>query len=82
MTAFDDSSYVPPPRSLLWVKPAAVPSGNPALEVACDCAAVTVYEFDVAGMLERAEIPISCGGCQSVHWVTITPRPDDPVVTA
>lgn len=82
MTDFNNSSFVLPPRSVLWAKPVTVPSGNPTFEMACDCATVTIYEFDVTGMREPAEIPISCDGCQSVHWVTITPAPDDPVVTA
>lgn len=66
------SDYLPPGRSIEWVKPA--PNG---VEVLCDCATVTVLDLrDVPVGALPLEQAFTCDGCLSVHWFTLTAVPD------
>ena len=71
MTLPDD--YVPPARSLLWVKPYSGEDGE-GIELGCDCATVTVYLVDAADLTEAREVAFTCDGCSSVRWITLYPR--------
>jgi len=68
-----DSNITLPPRSLLWAKPVMTDDG-PAIEIGCDCATVTQHVIPGWDHLEHLEeLALTCGGCQSVTWVTVGP---------
>lgn len=70
------SAPLPPPRSLLYVKPIVTEAGA-GLELACDCGIVTQLIIadtgQLAELLEVYEFAVTCDGCTSVHWFTISP---------
>jgi len=59
-----------PARGVLYQRYLVV-DGRPALEIACDCATVTQHVFDIDPAALPAEVPLSCGGCQSTTWITV-----------
>ena len=63
-----------PGRGLVYVKPHDL-----GLEALCDCATVTILRIDpaeAATVTETREVPFTCEGCQSVHWLTFVPGED------
>ena len=61
-----DGGYLPPPRSIEWVKP--VPNG---VEILCDCATITVLELEIDPAALPSTQAFTCDGCLSVHWFTL-----------
>lgn len=59
-------------RSIEWMRPA--PEGG--IEVLCDCATITVLQFE-GTFTDGQEIAFTCDGCHTVHWLTarITTNP-------
>lgn len=61
-----------PGRSLVYVRPHEL-----GLEALCDCATTTILTIDpdeAAQVTETRDIPFTCEGCLSVHWLTFVPR--------
>lgn len=66
------TDYIPPPRSLLYVRP--YPDLNNSLEIGCDCGTVTILTIEgVDRITELHEEPFTCDGCHSTHWFTVGP---------
>jgi hypothetical protein len=64
---------LPPPRSLLYVRPVPAEQGG-GLEIACDCGTVTQLIIEIADALaETREGAFTCDGCYSVRWFTVGP---------
>jgi hypothetical protein len=58
-------------RGLVYVRP-----HKDGIEALCDCGTVTVLVIDpdeAATVTETREVPWTCGGCNSVHWLTLVP---------
>lgn len=58
-------------RGLEYVRP-----HERGAEALCDCGTVTVLVIDpaeAATVRETREVPWTCGGCNSVHWLTLQP---------
>lgn len=71
------SDHLPPPRSLLYVRPVPAEQGG-GVEIACDCGTITQLIIEDAGQLtEPREAALTCEGCQSVHWFTVGPAGGD-----
>jgi len=69
--------WTPPPRSLIDAQAFTNEAGQPVFRLTCDCAAVTDYVVvDAERITEPREVAFTCGGCQSVRWVTIGPAGD------
>lgn len=66
------TDYLPPPRSIVRVQLA-----EDGIEVWCDCATITVLQFD--GVPDKpVEAAFTCDGCQSTHWFTFGPAQVTP----
>lgn len=48
--------------------------GCPAIVIACDCATTTHLAVEVQGS-GTGEAAVTCGGCGSVTWFTVTTGP-------
>ncbi len=75
---FTDSSYVPPPRSLLGIEPLPPEQGG-GLLVTCDCATSTQWVIEgLEHLTEAQEIPFICDGCMSVTWFVVASSAEVP----
>ncbi len=70
----DIPGFVPPGRSLLWVR--AVPgSQGGGAELGCDCGTVARLVLDgIEQLTDAGQAAVTCDGCHSVRWFTVTPR--------
>ena len=76
MSDVPPQAIIPPPRSLIFVKPATAEEGGGIL-IGCDCATTTQLIIEGADELtETREMAFTCDGCHSVHWFTIGPQAD------
>ena len=67
------AEFLPPPRSLLFVRPAPAQEGG-GLLIGCDCGTTTQLVIDGAEHLtEKREMAFTCDGCHSTCWFTIGP---------
>ena len=58
-------------RGLEYVRP-----HKDGVEALCGCATTTILVLDLAEaamVQETREVPWTCGGCNSVHWLTLVP---------
>ena len=75
------SEYLPPPRSLLYVKPIPPEQGG-GLAIGCDCGTVTQLIIeDIDRLTEPQEAAFTCDGCHSVHWFMAGPMEGIPDAT-
>lgn len=65
---------LPPRRGLVSVQPIAAEEGG-GLLIICDCGGlIQLVIEDVGAIIEPREIAVTCDGCQTSHWITITPQ--------
>lgn len=67
-------------RSLVNVEPVIDADGNLTFRCVCDCATVTnvivARGITATSVLTQAvEFAYTCDGCQTSHWLTLTPGP-------
>ena len=72
------SESIPPPRSIVSIEPVPPEQGG-GLLIGCDCGSIT--HLILAGLEELTqarELAVTCDGCQSSTWFTVTPVGDAP----
>ncbi len=66
-----------PARGILGITPCEGKCGTPgcpAIVIACDCATTTHLTVEVQGS-GTAEAAVTCDGCGSVTWFTVSATP-------